>query len=272
MKSFKIIDETKNIINKFGPEILTGVSIIFTGLAIKAAIDKAEEAVEVKMNYRAEMADFNEITESSPDQDAVKKTLKTKKIQKNIELALVYKWAIIFGIGSAICMICSTKLSGSKLAAAYALAKLNEDKLKIALEKTKEMFGDDAEKDIQNKITEELAIKNDAPRVCTDNPNLDEPTIFIDSYTGAWFESTMQKVQSSIETAKVYLSKNHTLSYNKWWAINGLPHDACYISNIGWNVFNPFDATIEDIKIGDKTYKTVTYKNKPDNNFYHMTK
>ena len=41
MKNIKVINEVKNILDKFGPEILTGCAIIFSGLAIKAAMDKA---------------------------------------------------------------------------------------------------------------------------------------------------------------------------------------------------------------------------------------
>lgn len=272
MKNIKFVDDVKNILDKFGPEILTGLGIICTGLAIKSAIDVAEEATEVEMTYRADMKNLEEMTEGSPDQDAVKKTIKTRKLQKHIEKALVYKWSFIFGFSSALCMICSTKLSGSKLAAAYALAKLNEDKLKIALEKTKEMFGEDGEKSLKSKIIEELAIDKNAPFDSTKNPELNEPDIFVDSFTGAWIETTRENIDNAAKEANRQLLKNHTLPYRKWLMIVGLPGDICSITNVGWNVFNPFEIEIVDEQIGNKIMHVIKYKNEPRQDFYHMTR
>lgn len=272
MKNIKFVDDVKNVLDKFGPEILTGLGIIFTGLAIKSAIDAAEEATEVEMTYRAEMKEFEEMTEGSPDQEAVKKTIKTRKLQKHIEKALVYKWSFIFGFSSALCMICSTKLSGSKIAAAYALAKLNEDKLKIAIEKTKEMFGEDGEKSLKDKIVEELAFENDTPVVSTKNPELNEPELFMDSYTGWTIETTRENVENAAKEANRQLLKNHTLPYRKWYMILGLPGDYPVITNIGWNVFNPFEIEIVDKQIGSKIVHSIEYKNAPTQDFYHMTR
>ena len=114
MKNIKFVDDVKNILDKFGPEILTGLGIICTGLAIKSAIDVAEEATEVEMTYRADMKNLEEMTEGSPDQDAVKKTIKTRKLQKHIEKALVYKWSFIFGFSSALCMKISSRLHSKR--------------------------------------------------------------------------------------------------------------------------------------------------------------
>lgn len=274
MKNIKFIDDVKNVLDKFGPEILTGLGIIFTGLAIKSAIDAAEEATEVDMEYRVDVKELEESFEKCIEQGRpeVKKALKTRKLQKHIEKALVYKWSFIFGFASATCMICSTKISGAKLGAALALAKLNEDKLKIALEKTKEMFGEDGEKTLKDKIVEELAIKNDIPLTSTKNPDLNEPEIFVDSYTGAWIETTRENINHAAEEAKRQLSKNHTLPYRKWYMILGLPGDATNITNIGWNVFNPFEIEIVDKQIGNKMMHNIVYKNEPKQNFYHMTR
>ena len=197
MKNLKFVNDIRDVLDRFGPEILTGCGIIFTGLAIKSAIDKAEEATEVKQTYDAEIKDFEEMTEDSTDQISVKKTIRTRKLQKNIELVMIYKWSLIFGVASAACVICSNRLSGSKLAAAYALAKLNEDKLKIALAKTKELLGEDGEKTIKDTIAEELAVKTDAPLVCTKNPELNQPEVFIDEGTGAWMKTTMENMEAA---------------------------------------------------------------------------
>lgn len=274
MKNIKFVDDVKNVLDKFGPEILTGLGIIFTGLAIKSAIDAAEEATEVDMEYRADVKELEESFEKCIEQGRpeIKKTLKTRKLQKHIEKALVYKWSFIFGFSSAVCMICSTKISGAKLGAALALAKLNEDKLKIALEKAKEMFGEDGEKTLKDKIVEELAIKNDIPLTSTKNPDLNEPEIFVDSYTGAWIETTRENINHAAEEAKRQLSKNHTLPYRKWYMILGLPGDATNITNIGWNVFNPFEIEIVDKQIGNKIMHNIIYRNEPKQDFYHMTR
>lgn len=274
MKNIKFVDDVKNVLDKFGPEILTGLGIICTGLAIKSAIDAAEEATEVEMEYRADVKELEESFEKCIEQGRpeVKKALKTRKLQKHIEKALVYKWSFIFGFSSALCMICSTKLSGSKIAAAYALAKLNEDKLKIALEKTKELFGEDGEKTLKDKIVEELAFENDTPVVSTKNPNLNEPELFMDSYTGWTIETTRENVENAAKEANRQLLKNHTLPYRKWYMILGLPGDYPVITNIGWNVFNPFEIEIVDKQIGSKVVHSIEYKNAPTQDFYHMTR
>ena len=281
MKNIKFVDDVKNVLDKFGPEILTGLGIIFTGLAIKSAIDSAEEATEVDMEYRADVKELTETYKEKPENGTgrypwgskdLNKLLKQRKLQKHIEKALVYKWSFIFGFSSAVCMICSTKISGAKLGAALALAKLNEDKLKIALEKTKEMFGEDGEKTLKDKIVEELAIKNDIPLTSTKNPDLNEPEIFVDSYTGAWIETTRENINHAAEEAKRQLSKNHTLPYRKWYMILGLPGDATNITNIGWNVFNPFRIEIVDKQIGNKMMHNIVYMNEPRQDFYRMTK
>lgn len=274
MKNIKFVDDVKNILDKFGPEILTGLGIICTGLAIKSAIDAAEEATEVEMEYAADIKELEESFAKSIEQGRpeVKKALKTRKLQKHIEKALVYKWSFIFGFSSALCMICSTKLSGSKIAAAYALAKLNEDKLKIAVEKTKEMFGADGEKTLKDKIVEELAIENDTPLVSTNNPHMNQPEKFVDSYTGAWIETTRENIDEAAKEANRQLLKNHTLPYRKWYMILGLPGDACAVTNIGWNVFNPFEIEIVDKQIGNAVMHVIEYKNAPTQDFYHMTR
>ena len=277
MKNIKFVDDVKNVLDKFGPEILTGLGIIFTGLAIKSAIDAAEEATEVDMTYRAEMKEFEEMTEASPDQAAVKKTIKTRKLQKHIEKALVYKWSFIFGFSSAICMICSTKLSGSKIAAAYALAKLNEDKLKIALEKTKEMFGEDGEKAIKNKIADELMVKNDKPIALTKNPELNQPEVFTDAYTGNWLGGTKEGLEIARQKAISELQKNHVLSHKRWLMILGVPYEnlkTMKIDDVGWNVFNPFDFDLEelDVKFNGRNVYRILYKNEATSRYRDMTK
>ncbi len=272
MQTKKFFNDARETLNKFGPEILTGLAIIFTGMAIKSAIDHAEEAVEIKKNYKADAFEAYKTNEENSDPDSMKKIMRSKKLQRNIELALAYKWSFIFGFSSAVCMACSTKLSGSKIAAAYALAKLNEDKLKIALEKAKEFFGEDGANKLENKIMEELAINKNAPFVSTKNPGLNQPEVFVDGYTGAWVETTRENILTSIQRAKDELSKNHALSYKRWLVIFGYPSVDNDFNDIGWNVFKPFDAEIVDEMIGDKVMHYIKYKNKPMQNFMHMTK
>ena len=270
MKNVKFVDNVKEILNKFGPEILSGAAIIFTGLAIVETMRKAEEAVETKKTYEAEMESFNEMTEDSPDQEAVKKIIKTQKLQKNIELALIYKWALIFGIGSAVCMICSTKLSGSKLAAAYALAKLNEDKLKIGMEKVKELVGEEKAKDVECEVANELAKKNDIPFDCDDKPNPGEE-YFIDKINGNWLIGTKEDIEQAAAQAEDELKRNHTLSYGRWLYILGhpFPYEAD-VGNTGWNIFRPFKMHIEKRKLGNKTYNYIIYDNAPKEKFKEM--
>lgn len=274
MKNIKFFDETKNILNKFGPEILSGLAVIFTGLAIKSAMDKAEDAVEVKERYNEEIKNFNEMTESSADQEAAKKTLKTMKLQKNIELALVYKWSFIFGFSSAVCMVSSTKLSGSKLAAAYALAKLNEDKLKIALEKSKELFGEDAKEKLENKIAEGMMVKSTAPFAGDDDICAEDELLFEDGNTGIPIRTTMANIDRAKKDATDILKKNYKLSYKKWLTILGVPKE--YVNNVGintgWNVLHPFDFELSEFQMGDVSAYLIKYKNEPIANFYHMSK
>lgn len=281
MQTKKFFNDARETLNKFGPEILTGLAIIFTGMAIKSAIDHAEEATKVNMEYTADVKELNDTYKEDPETKSgrypwgskdLNALVKQRKLQRNIELVLAYKWSFIFGFSSAVCMACSTKLSGSKIAAAYALAKLNEDKLKIALEKAKEFFGEDGANKLENKIMEELAINKNAPFVSTKNPGLNQPEIFVDGYTGAWVETTRKNILTSIQRAKDELSKNHALSYKRWLVIFGYPSVDNDFIDIGWNVFKPFDAEIVDEMVGDKVMHYIKYKNKPMQNFMHMTK
>ena len=283
MKNFKFFDETKNILNKFGPEILSGLAVIFTGLAIKSAIDKAEEATEVKMEYAADVKELTETyTENSENGTGrypwgnkdLNGLLKQRKLQKNIELALVYKWSFIFGFASATCMICSTKLSGSKLAAAYALAKLNEDKLKIALEKSKELFGEDAKDKLEEKIAGEMLIKSNAPFAGDNDICAEDELLFEDGSTGIPIRTTMANIDRAKKDALDILKKNHTLSYKKWLMILGVNKE--YVNNVGvntgWNVLHPFDFELSEFQMGDVSAYLIKYTNAPIVNFYHMTK
>lgn len=286
MKNIKFVDDVKNVLDKFGPEILTGLGIIFTGLAIKSAIDVAEEATEVDMEYRADVKELTETYKENPENGTgrypwgskdLNKLLKQRKLQKHIEKALVYKWSFIFGFSSAVCMICSTKLSGSKIAAAYALAKLNEDKLKIALEKTKEMFGEDGEKAIKNKIADELMVKNDKPIALTKNPELNQPEVFTDAYTGNWLGGTKEGLEIARQKAISELQKNHVLSHKRWLMILGVPYEnlkTMKIDDVGWNVFNPFDFDLEelDVKFNGRNVYRILYKNEATSRYRDMTK
>ena len=278
MKNIKFVNDVKDVLDKFGPEILTGLGIIFTGLAIKSAIDQAVEATNAEMECKADCMELEkEAQEGGSGSEELTKALRTRKFQKNIELLMIYKWSLIFGTASAVCMICSTKLSGSKIAAAYALAKLNEDKLKIALEKTKEMFGEEGEKEIKNKIADELAMKNDKPLAFTKNPELNQPEVFRDGWIGTWMMSTKENVEVARQKAIAELQKNHVLSYKRWLMILGIPYDNLKdikISDIGWNTFNPFDFELveTDEKLEGRPVYRIIYKNDALMSYRNMTK
>lgn len=280
MKNFKFVNDVKDVLDKFGPEILTGFGIIFTGLAIKSAIDKAEEATNANMECKADCMELEQEAEvRTIGSEDLKKSIKSRKLQKNIELVMIYKWSLIFGVASAACVICSNRLSGSKLAAAYALAKLNEDKLKIALAKTKELLGEDGEKTIKDTIAEELAVKTDAPLVCTKNPELNQPEVFIDEGTGAWMKTTMENMEAARQKAISELQKNHVLSYKRWLTILGYPYEELRrnklnVNNQGWNTFHPFDIKIVQLseKYDGRPMYRIEYKNDAQINYREMTK
>lgn len=272
IRDIKIIDKVKKVGDQFGPEILMILAGVATIAAVIDAMSHAKDAAEIKERCEDDILDLSNMqSQAECKPGSIEKEIKNRKIQKNIELFGIYKWTYLLCLVSLISMFASSKISSIRIAELLALAKLNEDKLKIALKNAKDVLGEDGEEKLKKKIAEELALSKDAPFEVTKNPGLHKPETFIDSDTGAWIESTREDIRRAAEVAEEELKRNHTLSYRKWLMIMGVP-DVIASANRGWNVFKPFKIRLDDAYVGDKPVVYIMYENQPESDFYKMTK
>lgn len=182
----------KKMLDNYGPELASVVSLVCIGLSGYSAFKASKKVTETKADYEERVREENETYDENveiyltnekeiPEEEAKAsdetraefakahpeleaahlRRLRRLKIDYVIDCALDEKWAIIFGVSAAAGQIFAMKLTGDKIAILAGGLGLSQDKLKKFVRKTKETIGEEEFEKIKNEIradevTEEL--------------------------------------------------------------------------------------------------------------------
>ena len=211
------IKSTKNFMCKHSPEILTGVGlagmITSTVLAVKATPKALTLIDEYKKNNNVNALTFVETT---------------KVAWKP------YIPACATGLASAMCIIGAARVNSKRNAALSAAYAISERTLLRYRDKVIETIGENKEKKIMDKLSQEDVEKNPVSKsqvIITSKGN----TLCRDAYSGRYFRSDIDQIRKIINEMNVRIIHDNYISLGEYYDRIGLDH----IQNddrIGWNI------------------------------------
>ena len=125
--------------------------------ALYAAFKASGEVADISETY---VKKVKEIETSSLTIDEKAKEIKDAKAMRNIRYICAEKWTLLFGGTSAGLIFLTKYLDGIAISGLAAVAMAKQDELKSLAEKTKELFGEEKFKEIEEKTLEEKVLKN----------------------------------------------------------------------------------------------------------------
>ena len=222
----KIVKTANKFVDKNRPAILTGTALVglfITAVSIYKAAPKAEKILEKR----------KEEIKKLKKEDKRRKREITKKTVK--EIVPIMFPPIIFGVGTAVCVVGSHSASNRKIAALTAAYNISEKALTELNGKIKDTLGDTKVKAIKDSIVKDKI--GNAPK------NENGTPIFLgvnnvlckDLYTGRFFPSNMEKIKSAVNELSYNLQGEMYVSLNDFYDLLGI--DRIPVGDdIGWNV------------------------------------
>lgn len=210
MKSFR------KTVSKHSPEILTGLGVTglltTTVLAVKAT-PKALYLIEDKKE------------ELNTDKLTIKETIQTTW--------KLYLPSILLAIGSTSCIVCASRTNYKRNAALATAYSLSERTLVRYRDKVVETLGEKKEKEITDKVSQEIVDNNKADNtiLLTSKGN----TLCMDSVSGRYFRSDIDTIKKAINKLNRDLTYDHYVSLNQLYDEIGLPN-VKNGSEMGWNL------------------------------------
>lgn len=232
-KYFKMV---KQFAKKRSPEILTGIGIAgmitTTVLAVKAT-PKALQLIEEEKDRRTDKI----LEGMSPNED--ENCWQVVKL-KPIEVAKVawkpYIPAVLLGASSVACLIGANSVHARRQAALYSAYKLSETAFTEYRDKVLETVGEEAEKEVRDKVAKDKVEKNPASKTEIYMTGKGE-SLFYDPISDRHFMSdieTIRKIVNDLNYAMGYGSEMY-VSLSQLYDELGLKHTSIS-DNIGWNI------------------------------------
>lgn len=206
----KIAGKTALYLKKSSPTILTGLSvvgIILTTVATAKATVKAVKIIEESENKKGE-----ELTVS----------------EKIAVAAPLYFPVTIFTAATIFCVVSANVLNKRQTASYISAYTLLESSYKQYKSKVKEMYGEDADREVEKAITKDEYKEKDIPE--TENKLL-----FYEPFSKQFFERTKEEVL----LAEYHLNRNFALrgssNLNELYSFLDLPKTD-FGDNLGWSM------------------------------------
>lgn len=137
------------------------------------------------------------------------------------------------GILTITSMVTATRIGNRRVAAMAAAYSMSEIAFQEYKEKVYEKFGETKERKVREEIAQERVIKNkyaDAEVIVTDNAQ----QLFMDSYSGRYFMSSMDVLKKAENQLNHYLIHNIYASLSDFYDKVGLPHTGIS-DDVGWH-------------------------------------
>lgn len=225
----KFMNGIGTIISENASTITMVGAVVTLGLTLWEAFKASEEVAAVKAKSEEAIAKAAankpvEVTEDDTDEDAegstgiavlseeaVAQQIKEIKAGRNFRYIYAYKWALMFGVLSAVLMILTKWIDGMTIAGLTALGVKYQDQLKSFMNHTKETVGEEKFQEIKDKTLEEKVLKNffgeDGPQARKFSPRLGN-RLWVDTEEGLVFQMDLKDVQDTLDHAEEYYRQN----------------------------------------------------------------
>ena len=227
----------KRFASKNGPGILTGIGIAGMITTTVLAVNATPKALKLIEDKKKE-----EKVDKLTPVETVKACWKP------------YIPAVVTGVGSVACLIGATSVNAKRNAALATAYKLSETALSEYKDKVVEVIGDEKEKEVREKLSEDRIKSHPVNSETIKTGNGDD--LFFDPLTGRYFESAIEDINRAVN--KLNKEMIHDMfgycSLNEFYSEIGL--DMTELGeDLGWNL----DAGMIEIDFHSK----VTEKGKP---------
>lgn len=274
-------NSVRKLLDDYGPDLACAGGVACLGLALYSAFKASRKVVEAQETYKEEIRKLEE-KEAAEDAEVVAEQHAKKahklRIARDIDYIYAYKWALIFGCGSAFLTILSRKLSGAKIAALGTALAMSEEKLKKLGKKLKDSIGEEELSKIKQEIRQEMAEEHipedkvpfrgdplsDAEEGKPGNEGaLAAMKLIYDDTTGSMFEIDESQIQDWKVAAQDYFNRFGKLDYNKFRSMGGL--EDCRLGYYTvWDKNTPYEGfTIEPMRYHDVWIGALVLKNEP---------
>lgn len=242
----KFIKNTKNVLGKRSPEILTGIGIAgmitTTVLAVKAtpkAIRLIEKEKDIKNRELLKEADRN-----GEEDCAVIDKLKPMEVVKVAWKP--YVSAIVTGVASVTCLIGASSVNAKRNAALATAYELSKTALSEYKEKVVEEIGEKKEKIIRDKIDQDHIDKNPASKSNIVITNKGEQLCY-DGMSGRYFKSDLEAIKAAVNRINREMVYDNYVSLSEFYDELGLEHTNVS-DELGWNL----DSGLVEISFGTR--------------------
>lgn len=212
----KIIKNTKAVMSKHSPEILTAIGI--AGMI-------SSTVLAVKATPKALMLIEDARYEKGEDLTAIEKTKACWKC---------YIPAAVSGVTSAACLIGANSVNAKRNAALATAYKISETALTEYKEKVVETIGEKKEKTVRDKVAKGKVDKNPVSKneiIITEKGN----TLCYDAISGRYFKSDIEKIKKAANELNRRMLSEMYISLNEFYHSLGL-HETSLGDNLGWNI------------------------------------
>jgi hypothetical protein len=214
----QFLNSSTQFIKIHSPEILTGIGIVGFGTSIYYAIKATPKAMT--------------LIEEKKKKLNLQKDEKLTKIETIKTVWKPYVPTIGISIASAACIIGASKVNykrNAALATAYSLTEKSFNKYK---EKVIETIGENKEKNICNKISQdEINNQKCTQVIITSNGN----TLCRDSISSRYFKSDIETIKQIVNKLNRRINTENYVSLNDYYNEIGLPNND-FGDLLGWNI------------------------------------
>ena len=268
----KFFNGIKKILDQNAPTLATFGSILGVVGTIYFMHKAAKQASDVVTDYEEDLNALNDLKEvEHMSEEELKHEKARLKINKNIQLVYIYRWALLSGIGSAGFAILSNYLNGRTIAALTGFLALNNEKLKEYAVKGKEMLGEEkfkklqenVERDILGKKIENGEIKAEKAKIIAkeDSEPAEGLTRFYVPWTGDMWDIPVSQVKDAINEAQ----RTEFLDWNTFRNMLGIESAPVWYKYC-WTKDNPFKAHIGYVNVGIGGMKAICLDTQPIEN------
>lgn len=231
------IKNTKNVMSKHAPEILTGIGIAgmvtTTVLAVQAtpkALMLIEEEKRMQNRELLEEANTN-------GRDICQRIEKLKPVEAIKVAWKPYIPAAVTGITSIACLIGASSVNARRNAALATAYQLSQTALTEYKEKVIETIGEKKEQTIKDKVAKEKISKNPVSTsgdvIITEKGN----TLCYDAISGRYFRSDVDKIRKVVNELNRQMLNEMYISLNQFYSALGLS-ETTLGDELGWNIDN----------------------------------
>lgn len=233
-KTSEIIRKTQVMLDKHGPEILTGLGIagMFTTtfIAVKATPKALILLEEERRRQNQELFDYAKRN----NHEAIARVDKLKPLDILRVTWKCYMPAFVTGIVSTTCLIGSSSVNIKRNAALATAYSLSESALKEYREKVVETIGEKKEKEVKDSIAKDRIKKNPVGNKEVIITSKGE-TLCYDSISGRYFKSDIDKIRKAENDLNRRMRDDMYISLNDFYYEMGLATTSMG-DDLGWNI------------------------------------